>query len=603
MSHSHDPKLHLFVSLGTSPAIVPEAFLFPDVTFKAVHVLTTESPKVDLIQKFFRDKPTCLNISRVKCFTDFETEQDHFRFEEVLYRWLLSSGTRPEERYICLTGGFKTMSSAMQKAAEILGAAEVFHVLAADAPPSTIKEIIKAKEDELLRWIRLGAEQGWPQFHQASYCDYPLIENKICNDVKWLSAPDQKFREWHKEIIERSHRIASSWEELPSFPFAELATWPKRGLDWLNSPLDHKKDEMWIKALPKIELHCHLGGFATRGKQLDEVRAQADRDIPDKLNRSIPEKWPLPPDPIGLEQYRHLGDNNGSLILCDPGCLKKQCKLLYDHLCEQNIVYAEIRCSPANYVAEKLGRSPWDVLVDIRETFQSCMKDGKCHINLIIIGTRQSGGDYRAGISRHLSLAITATEHWTDENSCRVVGVDLAGYEDETTRAHYFREEFTAIHRCGLALTVHAGENDDAEGIWRAIFDLNARRLGHALNLLESKETLRSVVNRGIGIEMCPYANFQIRGGYPLDDKKESEKTYPLSKYLKEGVRVTVNTDNIGISDASLSDNLILTARLCPGLTHLEILRLQRNALDEAFVSPNLREELLKKMSPEIRFP
>lgn len=90
-------------------------------------------------------------------------------------------------------------------------------------------------------------------------------------------------------------------------------------------------------------------------------------------------------------------------------------------------------------------------------------------MNLIIIGTRQASGDCRAGIARHLALAVTAAEHWRDGSGCRVVGVDLAGYEVPETRAHYFREEFTAVHRCGLALTVHAGENDDAEGIWPAV--------------------------------------------------------------------------------------------------------------------------------------
>src|SRR5581483_4214913 len=38
-------------------------------------------------------------------------------FEEVLYRWVLETGLRPQNRYFCLSGGFKTMSAAMQKAA------------------------------------------------------------------------------------------------------------------------------------------------------------------------------------------------------------------------------------------------------------------------------------------------------------------------------------------------------------------------------------------------------------------------------------------------------------------------------------------------------
>jgi adenosine deaminase len=75
---------------------------------------------------------------------------------------------------------------------------------------------------------------------------------------------------------------------------------------------------------------------------------------------------------------------------------------------------------------------------------------------------------------------------------------------------------------------------------------------------------------------------------------------YPLLDYLRAGVRVTVNTDNIGISAASLTDNLVLAARLCPGLTRLDLLRLQRHALDAAFVSPALRAALLDRLAATI---
>jgi adenosine deaminase len=67
---------------------------------------------------------------------------------------------------------------------------------------------------------------------------------------------------------------------------------------------------------------------------------------------------------------------------------------------------------------------------------------------------------------------------------------------------------------------------------------------------------------------------------------------YPLLDYLRKGVAVTVNTDNIGISAASLSHNLLFLSSLCPGVTRLEILQLQANALDVAFVSHTERQEI-----------
>jgi adenosine deaminase len=291
-----------------------------------------------------------------------------------------------------------------------------------------------------------------------------------------------------------------------------------------------------------------------------------------------------------------LGDNTGSSLLRDPGCLAAHCRLLHAHLVSQNIAYAEIRCSPANYATPD--RTPWTVLGEIKTAFDTAMTvQPECRVNLIIIATRKDSGDYRTAIGRHLALAATAAEHWANDGcGCGMVGVDLAGYEDISTRAHYFREDFRAIHRLGLALTVHAGENDDAEGIWSAILDLNARRLGHALHLSDSKTLLKTVADRRIGIEMCPFANLQIKG-FPLDVAADgSPSVYPLLRYLDSGVPVTVNTDNIGISAASLTDNFLLLPRLCPGFTRLQVLRLLRNAIDQSFLPVSGKTKLLSAM-------
>jgi adenosine deaminase len=533
----------LLVSLGTSWAVVPEAFhLLPPgpAGFSAVHVLTTASPKIDTgiasIRDWFgtRYPGVTLSISRVAGFTDLQSEAEHFAFEEVLFRWLLASAPAPQARYVCLAGGFKTMSAAMQRASTLFGAAEVFHVLA-DPSVNTAALVDAAVTAGQISFIRLGPEAGWPQLQPLHFRDFPLDR----------SPPDLVLTPGHdlgnrvRRLLDAQRHLATHFEEISSLPFSVLALLSPSRLDWLRQPFNpaHAGDRAWLKARPKIELHCHLGGFATHGPELAAVRATAPHPaaLPALRDCAPPAGWPEPPTPCGLEPYRKLGDNNGSALLRDPGCLRAQCEHLYAHFLEQNIVYAEVRCSPANYSTP--GRSPFAVLSEIREHFQRCMNvaagvppavsppavlpAGKmpastpgryCHVNLLIIATRQDRGDFRSAISRHLTLAVTAAEHWTDDNSCRVVGVDLAGFEDPSTRAHYFRDDFKPAQRCNLALTVHAGENDDSEGIWSAVLDLGARRLGHALALQESRDLLRTVADRAIAVEMCPYANLQIKG-------------------------------------------------------------------------------------------
>ena len=183
----------LLISLGTTWAVVPEAFhaLPPGPQgFTAVHVLTTDSPATEQpvaeVNAWFRARhPAMLSsITRVTGFADLRSEADHFRFEAVMYRWILAVGGAPLSRHICLAGGFKTMSAAMQKAAAVLGAAKVFHVLADPLYPAAktgqLREARTAEgiDDSLarraVRHLRLGPESAWPQLRTATAADYPL---------------------------------------------------------------------------------------------------------------------------------------------------------------------------------------------------------------------------------------------------------------------------------------------------------------------------------------------------------------------------------------------------------------------------------------------
>lgn len=598
----------LLCTLGTSPFVVIEAFHFPLVDaneFSSVHILTSSSetttgPLSKVKSWFMNHHPdTELVISRITGFSDLRNEQEQLLFDESAYRWFLDAEPDPHSRFVCLAGGFKTMSSTMQTAASFFGAAEVFHVLAPNnvCDETSFKTALAANE---IHFIRLGSQVGWPQLASLTKNDYPLI-----HDTEQISISDNKLlRERVAEVLQAQRNVSGHFQEISSLPFPSLATLAPTHLATLRQPVTctHANPRPWFRALPKIELHCHLGGFATNGEDLLAVRAAAAdpaKLLPIKA-MIVPEGWPRPSVPCGLENYMKMGDNNGSCLLKDLGCLRKQCKLLYQRLCEDGVVYAEIRCSPNNYSTSDT--SAWEVLETIRSTFQNCMDESfqnataHCHINLIIIATRKDAGD-RSDISRHLALAVTAADRWRDPDSCRIVGVDLAGFENRETRAALFATDFEPVHRVGLAVTVHAGENDDAEGIWQAVFKLNARRLGHALHLKESPDLLRAVAERRIAVEMCPAANYQIKG-FPLHSAKS--KNYPLANYLEKRVLATINSDNLGISAMTLSENLHLATELCPSLTKMDFLQLQKNALDAAFLCANQKKALAISIEEKI---
>lgn len=600
----------LLCTTGSSPAVVIEAYLLCEPLPDTVHCLTTDSDftPVEILHAFFEKEGVPFTCVRISGLDDLRTGLDQVRFDEVLYRWFLRHRSENQRLLACIAGGFKTMSASLQQAAEYFGAEEVFHVLAGNierpggrpSPPCNEEEIRAALASSNVHRIDLAPSKGWTPLRRIQPDHFPL---DLAPTRSGESKAEASGKSLCEEVRRETGRAFSAENTQESVPFSSLSLLAGHERAWLGGALDVYEDEAWVRALPKVELHCHLGGFATHGELLEKVRDAAANPgelSPLKQDCAFPDPWPIAAQCIDLKHYMKLGDNNGSALLKDPGCLKKQCELLYGALVADNVVYAEVRCSPHNYATPE--RSAWDVLTDIRSVFDDCMGGSgpTCHVNLIIIATRKDGGDL-SSINRHLALAVTAADTARDiEGRCQVAGVDLAGFENQSTRPAYFSSDFRGVHRCGLSTTVHAGENDDVESMWQAVYDLKADRIGHGLRLAESPDLLRVMARRRLAIELCPFANVQIVGFAPYTDLA---RVYPLRTYLDEGLRVTINTDNIGMSNANLSDNILLAARLCPEekpLLRSEILTLQKNAIEAAFISPGARETLIRRMDQDL---
>lgn len=612
MKHYKEPRnkeLQLLALIGRNDFVLIQAIEvlllegYPIGELSAFSTYQEKDVFNNLIQFTSKNKIT-FRFSAPAGAGDFFTMDDYLSYEENCLRWFAQETLGRTAPLVFLGAGNNLMVASFQKSAQVFGAAGIFHILAQKGKePKTLNEVRHAWKKRELLCINTGKEPGWPGAHWLAYDHRPVIlQEKDWHRV--LAHPKEySLRNIiENRVKEMDHLIAEKRSEV-DIPFPAIMLLPSSALEWLAQPLSNdSRDAQWIQRLPKTDLHCHLGGFATSGDELAAIRSAASTSMPPIIEMSPPSNWPKPLEPLSLERYMSLGDNNGSKLLQDRKALVAQCKALYAHFLRENVRYAEVRCSPANYRSEDLSAA--DVLNIIRDTFREEMQRAKgskedhpCHVNLIVIATRKKQLDDLSAISRHLALAITSSRIVYDPFDCQVVGVDLAGYESKETRPYYFREDFRGVHRCGLALTIHAGENDDAEGIWSAVFDLNARRLGHALHLYQSPELIKSVVDRKIGVEMCPYANYQIKGFCPMPG---ISTPYPLLQYLRHGVKVSVNTDNIGISDAGISENLLFLAELCPGITRMDILRLIRNGLETSFVSSEHRNWMISLFSASI---
>lgn len=547
------------------------------------YIRNGSSPISEEILSFWKDQNIQLLTKCLNTKGEFRIDVDYYQIEAEVFEWYHNITAQGQEVFMLFQGGHAALNMALQRAANLFGCFTTFQMYydgIREQNPKTLEEVNLAFKHGKIVYIENGSERGWPSLRQLQK------SKNLYNIVKSIQF-----------TIE-----SSSADNIANYPFECLSLLPLEVINWLNQSFT-LHDEPWVLKLPKTDLHCHMGGFAVEGEALMAVRQAALNDG-DKIgplrNIAFPDEWPRPAEDIPLKEYFSLGDNTGSYLLYSLAALEKQIELMYDHFISQELRYVEVRCSPYNYA--KNGTSITDVISTIMSTFNRCMNQANkhlkrwCHVNLIIIATRKEDRT-KTDIEKHLRLAIDSESSSIKLSRCKVVGVDMAGYEVLETRAAIYSTQFEPVNRAGILITIHAGENDESEGIWQALLKLNARRIGHGLNINDDPKLLKWIVNHRIGIEMCPYANYQIKGFFP---KPSSQKTYPLKSYLMENVNVSINTDNIGISKASITDNYLLASEMNPDLTRMDILQLIRNSVEQAFVDRSLRITLLKIFNEDI---
>jgi len=133
-----------------------------------------------------------------------------------------------------------------------------------------------------------------------------------------------------------------------------------------------------------------------------------------------------------------------------------------------------------------------------------------------------------------------------------VVGIDVAG--DEARPIQPLVPFLKRARKAGLALTLHAGEARGPESVREALA-LGASRLGHGVRAVRDPKLMEEILRRRIAFELCPTSNVQTGAVRSL-------AAHPLNRLLRDGHRVTLNTDDPAISGIDLTHEFGVARRL-----------------------------------------
>jgi adenosine deaminase len=187
----------------------------------------------------------------------------------------------------------------------------------------------------------------------------------------------------------------------------------------------------------------------------------------------------------------------------------------------QGVSYVELRLSPRRFLS---GGTTLAEVLDRADRAAAGLD--RPDVRLILLLNRDSPAGFVDMCQSAIMAGLPA----------RFVGVDLAGDEVRFPNVREFESCFRAARSAGLGVTVHAGEFGDSGNIWRALDQLGASRIGHAVSVMGCHQLARRLRHDQVLVEVSVTSNVAL-GAVP------SPESHPLPWLLEQGVPVCLNTD------------------------------------------------------------
>lgn len=324
------------------------------------------------------------------------------------------------------------------------------------------------------------------------------------------------------------------------------------------------------KSIPLVDLHRHLDG-----------------NIKPDLIWSLAQKHQIPLNAkslLDVEQLTQIHDKTSDLLAflakLDVGVsvladLDACYAVAYENMRDAKqtgLDYVELRFSPY-YMAETHKLDVTDVVSAVIDGVRAGQKDFAVKANLIGILSRTYGAET---CLVELDALLVHKQH--------INALDLAG-DELGYPAELFVDHFMKARDAGWNVSVHAGEADGPQSIWNAIHKLGATRIGHGVAAVKDEKLMAYMAENGIAIESCPTSNYQT-------GTVKNLKKHPMPTFLKNGILVTLNTDDPAVSNIDIAHEYQVAHEEL-GITEAQLRQIQLNGVQAAFLTDQEKTDLL----------
>ncbi len=313
-----------------------------------------------------------------------------------------------------------------------------------------------------------------------------------------------------------------------------------------------------------IDLHLHLDGSLSE----QDFLYLAKKDGVD-LGKDFPNNIYVPEDCPSLEVYLERFALP-CMLLQSKENLSYVTKSLVKRLYKMGYIYAEIRFAPQLHTDKGLTQmdAAKAALSGLEEGLKECPE---FDANLILCCMRHAPE----------SVNIETVEVANKLKGTKVVAIDLAGAE-AMHPCSYYKNIFDLAKGYGLNITIHGGEATGSDEVMMAL-DNGAMRIGHGVHLDTKKDGPRAKANN-ICFEFCPTSNLQTKS-------LKSYKDVPLKAFEEVGIDVTINSDNMTVSNTDVLKEFKHLYQTF-GLSDVDVYRYLSDSIKHAFTDLKTKEKL-----------
>lgn len=321
-----------------------------------------------------------------------------------------------------------------------------------------------------------------------------------------------------------------------------------------------------------IDLHLHLDGSLS-ADDIIELAKLSDIQLPTNDRSKLCAMLTVNPDCTSLAEYLQKFSLPLEVLQTEKS-ISRAVYLLIKRLSSQGLLYTEIRFAPQLHTSG--GLSQREVIAAAIDGLNRGVAEFDFTAQLILCCMRGNNNN-----EENLKTVRLAAEY----RKKGVCAVDLAGNE-AVFPTNQFSDIFKLAKCSGVPFTIHAGEAAGADSVKSAL-GFGAKRIGHGIYSANDEQLMAQLKATHIPLEICYTSNLQT--------KAATADNYPLKTFFEKGITVTINTDNMTVSNTTLKKEYRLVKKRFL-LDDSALLQLLLNAVTAAFMQPDDKRRLCEKI-------